>query len=258
MHYITKLEERSCEAPPHIYLCRGGLVTSLTHYTESILGACTCTLSPPARSRSTWACSDPHRRNGWDHARLTRRRRHRTYIPRLPCRMFCNSYNFKVMGRIINIEYSTFLSAFLFLQIQARRVNAVALAAWPRAVVEHVPQMRTAFFAAHFYAARTVTGVFAKFNILAIFRIGKTRPSRARIKFGIGRKQLLPARRAFVYTLIFRIYILSRKGSFGTAFAHNTILFGGKLFFKFLLVHLYIIILQPFERNASPRASLTI
>ena len=108
--------------------------------------------------------------------------------------------------------------ALLLLQFQAHRINTIPLPSFVgRAVVKDVTKMGAAFFAFYF----GTNPVFHKFNMFEITRIGEAGPAGARVKLGIGRKQLRAANRALVHARRVLIPIFPAKRRLRPALASN-------------------------------------
>ena len=72
--------------------------------------------------------------------------------------------------------------------------------------------MSAAFLALNFGANHPVAVIGNEFYVLAVGRLGETRPASAGIEFGIGREKLIAAHGAFVHPLIVGLPIFSGKG----------------------------------------------
>ena len=100
-------------------------------------------------------------------------------------------------------------------------------------------QMRAAFTAHGFYTGHAVTGVPMLGNSIFVGRRVKAGPTAARIKFGVGFKQLRAAAHAVVAAVLPMGFILTRERALGGSFArdlegHGLCMFGGEQFAPFL------------------------
>src|SRR5712691_11036814 len=79
------------------------------------------------------------------------------------------------------------------LQLQRRRIDAVAQSGRAGAVVEHMPEMAVALRAQHFGPDHAVADVALLVDVALQRRLSKTRPAAAGIELGVGFEQRLSA-----------------------------------------------------------------
>jgi hypothetical protein len=129
---------------------------------------------------------------------------------------------------------STRVRAGLFLcgvEIQRRRIHAVAETRGRGAVFEDVSQMGIALGAADFGAHHAV-GRVPVFHDASFFGgLVETRPAGAGVELGIRIKQRSAAANAVIHTRFFRVPVLARKGTLGPSFTSHMILLGRELLF---------------------------
>src|SRR5579872_378587 len=114
--------------------------------------------------------------------------------------------------------------SLLRIELQRRRVDAVSQPSRPRAVVEHVTQMRVASGAQDFRPEHSVAAVDVLVHAVVGDRAGKARPTAARIEFRIGLEEFGTAAYAAIDAGRRRSLILAGEGPFGGLLACDSIL----------------------------------
>src|SRR5690606_18631041 len=92
--------------------------------------------------------------------------------------------------------------AAIRVEVERRRVDAVALSGRSRAVIKQVPQMRAAVRAAHLGADHPVAAVLAQLDVLLIDRIPEARPAAAGLVLRLRAEQRLVADDAAIQPLL--------------------------------------------------------
>ena len=114
---------------------------------------------------------------------------------------------------------------FLRFKIQRQRVNTEAVAALTRPVFENMSEVRCTAGADDFGTLEVITKVRAEFDMIGQGFV-KTRPTATAVKFMFGSKQRISAGGVNINAVFAKLGIFSGKGSFGSFFAQNTVLFG--------------------------------
>src|SRR5882757_10169343 len=112
----------------------------------------------------------------------------------------------------------------LRLQLQRRRIDAVAQARRAGAVVEDVAEMAAAFRAQHLGADHAVADVALLVDMAVDCRRRKTRPAAAGIEFWVGFEQRLAAAGAGIGALAVLMLIFAGERTLGRLFAQHGIL----------------------------------
>src|SRR3954454_17789827 len=110
------------------------------------------------------------------------------------------------------------------LQLQRRRIDAVAQAIGPGAVIEDVAEMAVAFRAQHLGAHHAVADVALLVDMAVIRRPGKTRPAAAGIELGVGLEQRLAAAGASIGALAVLMLVFAGERTLGRLLAQYGIL----------------------------------
>src|SRR5919198_1729769 len=110
-------------------------------------------------------------------------------------------------------------SGLFRLQLQRRRVDAVAQAGRAGAVIEDVAEMAVAFRAQHFGADHAVAEVALFVDMAVHCRRRKARPAAAGVELGVGFEQRLAAAGADVRALAVLVLIFAREGTLGRLLA---------------------------------------
>src|SRR5581483_234678 len=118
---------------------------------------------------------------------------------------------------------------FALLQVQRRRIHAIAQASRRRAILEHVPKVGITSRATRFRTNHPVTAIGELRNRTWIDWLVEAWPASARIEFGIGVKQRLPATDTRVNTLLFGIPVFAGKRRLGSCVPGHVILLLGQL-----------------------------
>src|SRR5262249_15254650 len=95
------------------------------------------------------------------------------------------------------------------LQLERRRVDAVAQAGRARAVIEDMAEMAVAFRAQHLGAAHAVAVILLLVDIALGGGLGKARPAAAGIELGVGFEQGLAAARADIGALAVLVLVFA-------------------------------------------------
>ena len=117
----------------------------------------------------------------------------------------------------------------LRLEVERRRVHAVAQSGRPRAIRKHVAQMRIALGAARLGARHAITGVGVLRDVLAVGGGKEARPSGSRIKLCFRAKQQRATADAVVRSVVVFVPVLAGESALGAAGAGHLILLRSKL-----------------------------
>src|SRR5579864_8287163 len=100
-------------------------------------------------------------------------------------------------------------------QLQGRRIDAVAKAGRPRAVVEDMAEVAGAVRAKHFGADHAVARVRLLVDMVFVGRLGEARPAAAGVELGVGFEQGLAAAGADIAARTMLMLILAGEGALG-------------------------------------------
>src|SRR5208282_716745 len=117
----------------------------------------------------------------------------------------------------------------LRLEVEGRRVHAVAQPGRPRTIRKHVPQMRIAAGTARLRSSHTITGVGDFLDVLAIGGGIETRPPGSRIKFRFRAKKQRATADAVVRAVVVLVPVLAGESGLGAAGAGHLILLRSEL-----------------------------
>src|SRR5882757_10651945 len=96
-------------------------------------------------------------------------------------------------GRTAQMTSSKQVAELFRLQLQCRRIDAVAQSGRAGAVLEHMPEMAVALRAQHFGPDHAKADVALLVDVALQRRLGKARPAAAGIELGVGFEQRLSA-----------------------------------------------------------------
>src|SRR6266404_3725201 len=122
-----------------------------------------------------------------------------------------------------------FSGSLLRLEVERRRVHAVAQPSGPGTIRKHVSQMRIAAGTARLGASHAITGVSVFADVLAVGGGKEARPSGSRIKFRLRAKEQCATADAVVRPVVVFVPILSGESALGAATAGHLILLRGEL-----------------------------
>src|SRR4026208_2345630 len=122
---------------------------------------------------------------------------------------------------------------FALLELERRRVNAVAQVRRLGAVFENMAEMSVAFAAHRFGAPHAVAVVVLGLDVLLHRRRPETRPAGARIELGFPAEQFIAATDAAINALLVIVPILARKRPLRAFLARDIELFVVQLLFPF-------------------------
>src|SRR4051812_20955252 len=97
------------------------------------------------------------------------------------------------------------------LQLQRRRIDAIAQAGRAGAVIEDMTEMAVAFRAQHLGAGHAVADIPLLVDMAFDRRLGKARPAAAGIELGVGLEQSLPATGAGIGALAVLMFVFAGK-----------------------------------------------
>ena len=112
----------------------------------------------------------------------------------------------------------------LLVQFQRQRIDAIAQACGPRAIVENMTQVRVATAAQYFGAVHSVRMIRMFFHNFIVGGRGETWPTTARVELGIGSKKLLATTDTLINAGRIGGLIFAGKGWFRTLLAGHMIL----------------------------------
>src|SRR5581483_2787638 len=112
----------------------------------------------------------------------------------------------------------------ILLQLQRRRVDAVAQAGRPRSVREDMAEMAGAFRAQYLCADHAVGGVVFLVDMTLDGRRGEARPAAAGIELGVGLEQRLAAAGAHIGAGLSLIFVLAGERPLGRLLTQYSIL----------------------------------
>src|SRR6266478_2782152 len=110
------------------------------------------------------------------------------------------------------------------LQLQRRRIDAVAQSGRAGAVLEHMPEMAVALRAQHFGPDHAVADVALLVDVALQRRLGKTRPAAAGIELGVGFEQRLSAAGAGVGARRLLVLVFAGERPLGRLLAQHRVL----------------------------------
>src|SRR5438552_13266911 len=128
-----------------------------------------------------------------------------------------------VLGRT-GYEMRSKQQSLFRLQLQRRRIDAVAQAGRAGAVVEDVAEMAVTFRAQHLGADHAVADIVFLVDMAIRRGRGKARPAAAGIEFRVGFEQRLAAAGAGVSALAVLMLVLAGEGTLGRLLAQHGIL----------------------------------
>src|SRR5229473_7628841 len=114
--------------------------------------------------------------------------------------------------------------ALFRLQLQRRRIDAVAQSGRAGSVLEHVPEMAVALRAQHFGPDHAVADVTLLVDMALHRGLRKARPAAAGIELGVGFEQRLPAAGAGIGAGPLLVLVLAGERPLGRLLAQNRIL----------------------------------
>src|SRR6266478_5376249 len=110
------------------------------------------------------------------------------------------------------------------LQLQRRRIDAVAQSGRAGAVLEHMPEMAVALRAQHFGPDHAVADVALLVDVALQRRLGKARPAAAGIELGVGFEQRLSAAGAGVGAGPLLMLVFAGERALGRLLAQHRVL----------------------------------
>src|SRR6202171_658097 len=132
-------------------------------------------------------------------------------------------------------------SRLLRLELERRRVHAVALPGGLGTVVENVAEMRIARRAQHLGAAHQMAGVHGGRDVFRRRRRVKARPSTAGVEFGFGVEEQGAATGAAIAPRFFLVPILAAERRLGAFLARDSVLLRREHGFPFGVALAYLV-----------------
>lgn len=145
-----------------------------------------------------------------------------------------------------DFTFLLFFPSCFFVLIETKRngIDAVTFSSWPGPVFKNMPKVASAARTDHFNPVHKMAGILLKPDFVAGNHIRKTWPPGAGLKFGIGRKEFLPAGSTGIDPFFFVIIKVAGKGPFRAFLSQDLILLGSENLFPLFFGLLNFILFQ--------------
>lgn len=119
------------------------------------------------------------------------------------------------------------------LKIERDAIDAVAQSGRFRAIVEDMAEMSAAVGTSYFGTRHPSGTIDVLFDASVGFRCIEAGPATAGIELSIALEERRATATAPIDAIFPKGFVLPGEGTFGPLFAHNTVFFGGQIFFPF-------------------------